>query len=191
MWTEDRLTYLKENAPKFAASDLAAALDLTEKQIRAALSYYKIPGRGVKGRVQDEAERLARGAGKRGLRSYQAGDLISCSACGAECPVYLDPQGRVQSLYCMRCKALVRYKLNANTFDALLATQDGKCALCPSTNEGKQWHVEHDHSCCNFSGSCGKCIRGIVCAKHNRDLHAIEEFLKNPEYQAVVLAYLS
>lgn len=61
-----------------------------------------------------------------------------------------------------------KYKITSEYFDALLAKQDNKCAICHKvfTNETKyhQPWVDHDHSCCPEGRSCGKCIRGLLCA---------------------------
>lgn len=64
------------------------------------------------------------------------------------------------------------YRLRPDQFDALLESQGGRCANlgCRSDTPGGKgtWHIDHDHDCCNrVSGICGKCIRGILCAKCN------------------------
>lgn len=64
---------------------------------------------------------------------------------------------------------LRRYGLTQETFAAMLAAQDGRCAICLTDSPGGQgWHVDHDHSCCNTrKRSCGKCTRGILCSRCN------------------------
>lgn len=64
------------------------------------------------------------------------------------------------------------YGLTPEAFDQLLLTQEGRCAICgtddPTDNKGAiNWHVDHDHSCCPRKGSCGKCIRGLLCGRCN------------------------
>ena len=68
-----------------------------------------------------------------------------------------------------RQETLKRYGLTLDTFDELLASQDGKCAVCRTPEPGGQgWHVDHDHTCCRRSKcSCGKCVRGILCTRCN------------------------
>ena len=62
---------------------------------------------------------------------------------------------------------LVKYKMTLAEFDARLAAQGGVCAMCGEL-PASQWHVDHDHGCCPKGGeSCGKCVRGIVCARCN------------------------
>lgn len=64
------------------------------------------------------------------------------------------------------------YGLTPEAFDQLVLTQEGRCAICgtddPTDNKGAiNWHVDHDHSCCPRKGSCGKCIRGLLCGRCN------------------------
>lgn len=69
-------------------------------------------------------------------------------------------------LHCRKCDTVRCYGLNAITFDQLLESQNGLCAVCQE--ESIKWHVDHDHSCCpRGKGCCGKCIRGILCPPCN------------------------
>lgn len=61
-----------------------------------------------------------------------------------------------------------RYGLNADGFYRLFETQGGVCAVCGSDDpRGKNWVVDHDHSCCPGKKTCGLCIRGILCSPCN------------------------
>ena len=56
------------------------------------------------------------------------------------------------------------YGLTVERYDAILASQSGRCAICmtdESTSRG--WFIDHDHGCCPGIGSCGQCIRGLLC----------------------------
>src|SRR5690242_1593712 len=69
-----------------------------------------------------------------------------------------------------------RYGLTEADFQRRLAAQGG-CAACGSTTtDGKYWHVDHDHSCCDTQArSCGKCIRAILCHGCNTALGNVKD----------------
>lgn len=68
------------------------------------------------------------------------------------------------------------YRISDETVAELLVTQDG-CAICHTWNPGGKggWHVDHDHSCCPGTKSCGRCIRGILCNNHNLAIGMFED----------------
>lgn len=52
----------------------------------------------------------------------------------------------------------------------MFAAQDGRCCYCerPLPEDGKQVHVDHDHSCtCGPKRSCLHCHRGLACQNCN------------------------
>lgn len=62
-----------------------------------------------------------------------------------------------------------RYRLPDGGLSRLIAEQSDACAACAEPF-GKDWskvHVDHDHACCPGTRSCGKCIRGVICASCN------------------------
>lgn len=62
------------------------------------------------------------------------------------------------------------YRLTLSDYDAILASQGGRCVNqgCRAENSGSgRFHVDHDHSCCPGKKSCGKCIRGLLCSSCN------------------------
>lgn len=67
-----------------------------------------------------------------------------------------------------RMRRLGLYGLTQNGFDELLTIQRGHCAICATDAPGKRgWHVDHDHACCPGIGSCGACVRGLLCHRCN------------------------
>ena len=71
------------------------------------------------------------------------------------------------------------YKINEEGFDKLFAEQGNLCALCDSdqSKQERRFSVDHDHRCCLGQRSCGKCLRGILCADCNRKLGFLEATL--------------
>jgi hypothetical protein len=72
----------------------------------------------------------------------------------------------------LRKRKLAGYGLTPEAYDAILTRQGGVCAIagCGRAPNGKALHVDHDHSCCPGRTSCGKCVRGLLCAGHNAAL---------------------
>ena len=78
--------------------------------------------------------------------------------------------------WCSRCAADYmlqrRYGIRRDDIDAMLVRQGG-CAICGATSVDaggyrNGWHVDHDHSCCPGDVSCGRCLRGVLCARCNK-----------------------
>lgn len=63
-----------------------------------------------------------------------------------------------------RARRLSLYSLTQSELDELLTLQRGRCAVCTTDEPGaKGWHIDHDHACCPGIGSCGQCVRGLLC----------------------------
>lgn len=80
------------------------------------------------------------------------------------------------SVYCKLCiqqgKRAHYYGVSAEQYNALLAAQGGRCAVCrlDATSLRYPLSVDHDHNCCAGRKSCGKCLRGLLCHVCNRAL---------------------
>jgi hypothetical protein len=54
------------------------------------------------------------------------------------------------------------YKLEAADLKGLLGVHEGACWICRSEPADS---VDHDHACCGqaANGTCGECVRGVLC----------------------------
>lgn len=81
-----------------------------------------------------------------------------------------------------RKRRLGLYGLTAGEFDDLLTTQRGCCAICATEEPGPRgWHIDHDHACCPGIGSCGACVRGLLCHRCNLMLGNARDSIENLE----------
>lgn len=71
---------------------------------------------------------------------------------------------------------LAKYRLTLEEWEDLLAECGGRCSICqvdlPTVSEQC---VDHDHSCCGPGGSCGKCVRAILCRTCNFGIAAFRD----------------
>jgi hypothetical protein len=86
-----------------------------------------------------------------------------------------------------------RYSLPRGAFDEIRDRQGGRCVCGKAfgTEFGNKPHVDHDHACCLGEGSCGKCIRGLLCQRCNMVLGSYEkpnELQMLPQYLTEYLA---
>jgi hypothetical protein len=111
------------------------------------------------------------------------GTQIHCRRCDQ----YLnsDMFGKTKT-YCKECTSTIghignlkRFGLNVISYSNLEKSQNGVCAICklPETNK-RRLSVDHDHSCCDGSFSCGKCIRGLLCSNCNTFLGNAKDSIK-------------
>lgn len=69
-----------------------------------------------------------------------------------------------------------RFKISKEDFQAM----GNSCWICGTTEPGgfgkKTFSVDHDHACCPENAkSCGKCVRGLLCASCNVGLGAFRD----------------
>lgn len=88
-----------------------------------------------------------------------------------------------------RTAALRRHGLTREGFDALLADQGGRCAICRTDDPGGHgWHVDHDHACCTGrKNQCGECVRGLLCNRCNIGLGNLRD---DPAVLRAAVAYI-
>jgi hypothetical protein len=87
-----------------------------------------------------------------------------------------------------------KYNLSVEAYTSLWQKQKGRCFICQrhESEFNRTFAVDHDHACCSGNSSCGKCVRGLLCAGCNTLLGHYEAegfnlermllYLKNPPY---------
>lgn len=61
---------------------------------------------------------------------------------------------------------LANHHITEDAYRSMLEDQEYACKLC-RRRFTKTPHLDHDHACCNKPYSCGRCIRGLLCANCN------------------------
>lgn len=83
-----------------------------------------------------------------------------------------------------------RYGITPGEYKRMWLEQGGNCAVCrkpESANRYRVLAVDHDHSCCPGSKSCGNCVRGLLCNACNRFLGFARD---NPAVMLNAIGYL-
>ena len=71
------------------------------------------------------------------------------------------------------------FNMTLEGFANLFKKQKNRCAGCGSKrHHGKGWNIDHNHACCLGKKSCGKCVRGILCAPCNQALGLLRDGVK-------------
>lgn len=87
------------------------------------------------------------------------------------------------SSYCFDCSFVVnkrnRVKCNfgitVEKYDEIM--KDG-CMICGSYF---RLSLDHDHACCEGTRSCGECLRGALCMRHNLALGHVNDSIEELE----------
>lgn len=66
-------------------------------------------------------------------------------------------------------QVIKKYGLTKERFMEMLVDQDNACAICEVPFSATP-HIDHDHKCCDRAGSCGECVRGLLCGDCNNML---------------------
>ena len=124
------------------------------------------------------------------LRNNVAGEQTAiCETCSLVF-TYVKVRGfkRFCSETCQnRNEVLKKHNINQEIYDFMLAKQSGMCAICEGDPGQKGFHVDHDHTCCSGKGSCGKCVRSLLCNLCNAGLG---NFRDSPELLNKAIFYL-
>jgi hypothetical protein len=89
-----------------------------------------------------------------------------------------------------RLRTLRLYNLTQDDWDAMVLQQGDRCGICRTDRpggKGERWHIDHDHACCPGTGSCGRCVRGLLCHDCNVALGRMKD---NPALLRAAAAYL-
>lgn len=112
-----------------------------------------------------------------------------CTSCKKELPIEsfsFRNETRRQST-CKECVSISNicrlYNITQEQYAQMFINQNNKCAIC---KRERRLFVDHDHKCC-LRGSCGNCIRGLLCASCNTAIGALQE---DPAMFATALKYL-
>jgi hypothetical protein len=76
------------------------------------------------------------------------------------------------------------YRTYGITVEKLVEFLDSSCRICNSIDT---LSIDHDHSCCAGSTSCGSCVRGVLCQKCNRGIGQLND---DPELLRKAASYL-
>ena len=80
--------------------------------------------------------------------------------------------------YCLICDRTRKHNITRNEYLALLERQNGKCGF-PDCDR-PPLEIDHDHRCCpTGKRSCGRCIRAVLCSKHNMALGQFADSIEN------------
>lgn len=220
VWTPERLQYLRDNAQTTPVADMAEHLGVSISSVRAALFDHKIRGRG-RNRKHTAEEIERRVAPLRGIRKVDPDVPRECGRCGEIKPVFRYPSEGLQNqtIRCEECRKeerairwmalpddrrkmemqlsrLRNYSMTVAEFAALLAKQEGCCALCgvvmePGGSGSRRLCIDHDQFCCPGKRSCGQCVRGLLCHNCNIMVGFLEGFLERGGDTQRIADYLS
>jgi hypothetical protein len=77
--------------------------------------------------------------------------------------------------YKLRWSLWLRFHITLEEYNAKLAAQGGRCAICRKLPGRMRLHVDHDHRCCPGRKGCGRCNRDLLCFTCNGLVGAMEK----------------
>lgn len=133
-------------------------------------------------------------------RKYNEEGKVHCRNCGGYFEESQMKQSKIKKYkglsYCNECapllqrtRLLTKYGLTIDSYHKILEEQNYACKICKQkdTTFRKRLSVDHDHSCCAGTTSCGKCIRGLLCHHCNAALGNVKD---NIEVLKTMIKYL-
>ena len=160
----DRLQHSKGHCSTHA-KQRRDGLKLTPLPARRVIRHCSFPDCGLevrtKGLCVAHYTQSRRGGELQPLRDYFTPER-DCSV--TWCQSQSDRRGLCKS----HRSATKKYNLTDERLVELV--QNNTCAICAAPPDLKNLHIDHDHSCCPTGGSCGSCVRGLLCADCNLSL---------------------
>lgn len=95
-------------------------------------------------------------------------DIGRCCVCRAE-----KTTSAAMCDSCSRRNSVSKHGITMEQYDALLAMQNWSCDGCGigwlewNRSTGREFHIDHDHTCCPSANSCGSCVRALYCLPCN------------------------
>lgn len=122
-------------------------------------------------------------------KNYKDGRRGTCKRCHTDYVLsYYDSnpdkkaaKNKMNSLYLGNWK---RHGISKEQYIDMINQHKGKCHSCKDRDAVS---IDHNHSCCAGSTSCGKCIRGVLCNQCNTALGLLQD---NKEKIKGLLKYL-
>ncbi len=75
---------------------------------------------------------------------------------------------------------ITNHGISLEQYNDMLLAQENKCAICSRIFVDTP-HIDHDHSCCSGTHSCGRCVRGLLCGDCNPALGAFGDSIQTLE----------
>jgi len=85
---------------------------------------------------------------------------------------------------------ILKHGLTEEKYSMILQNQNNSCAICKldvSTFK-RGLYIDHDHSCCDKTSSCGKCVRGLLCAGCNFLIGQSRDSIDTLKYAIIYLS---
>jgi hypothetical protein len=76
---------------------------------------------------------------------------------------------------------ILKYGISEFQYLNILKDQNESCAICQKHKSSfkRGLYIDHDHLCCPAPKSCGKCVRGLLCASCNFLIGCANDDIKN------------